>query len=108
MSTIYLVKNDTASQVEVTLTREDTGQAMDLTDATVELHFRKKHTTTKLWTATAVITDAAKGIAVFTLDGTKLDQDAGQYEGEVEVTFAGGGVETVFDLLNFTIRDEVD
>jgi hypothetical protein len=108
MSTIYLVKNDTASQVEVKLTREDTGQVMDLTDATVELHFRKKHTTTKLWTKQAVITDASNGVAVFTFDGNKLDQDPGQYEGEVEVTFAGGGVETVFDLISFSIRDEVD
>ena len=108
MSAIYLVKNDTASQVQVTLTRQDTGNAVSLAGATVELHFRKKHGSSKLWTATGVVTDADEGKVVFTLDGTKLDQDSGQYEGEVEVTHSGGGIETVFDLIDFVIRDEID
>lgn len=108
MSTIYLVKNDTASQMKVTLTREDTSAAVDLTGATVEMHFRKKHTDTKLWTATGAITAATDGEVVFTFDGTKLDQDSGKYEGEIEVTYSGGGIESVFDLVDFVIRDEVD
>ena len=108
MSTIYLVKNDTASQVKVTLTREDGSGAVLLTGATVELHFRSKHSLTKLWTSTGAITDADAGEVVFTLDGTKLQQDPGEYEGEVEVTFSGGGVETVYKLIDFVIRGEVD
>lgn len=49
---ILLVQGDTSPQVKVTLTRKDTGSAEDLTGSTVKLHFRKKATTTLLFSIT--------------------------------------------------------
>ena len=33
---------------------------------------------------------------------------AGLYEGEVEFTKSGGGVQTVNELIKFTVRDDFD
>ena len=49
---ITLVQGDTGPQIKVTLTRSDTGSAEDLTGATIKLHFRKKDTTTSLFSLT--------------------------------------------------------
>jgi hypothetical protein len=37
-----------------------------------------------------------------------LDLDAGDYEGEIEVTLGDGTIETIFNPLQFTIREEFD
>lgn len=57
------------------------------------------------------------------LDGTVIDgaagkvmvgfaadtfEEEGQYEGELEVTFDGGGVQTVVDLIKFKVRASFD
>jgi len=46
---LLLVQGDTAPQIKVILTRDDTGLAEDITDAVVKLHFRKKATSTVLF-----------------------------------------------------------
>jgi hypothetical protein len=35
-----------------------------------------------------------------------LQGEAGDYEGEIEITFADGQVQTVYDLLKFKIRED--
>jgi hypothetical protein len=35
-----------------------------------------------------------------------LSQSAGDYEGEIEITFSDGTKETIYDLLKFKIRDD--
>jgi len=107
MSTIKLVRNDTGPQLRLTLTDSLTGSAVDLTGATVTLHLRAVDTTTVLVSRDATITaPATNGIAVIAWQATDLDLAAGEYEGEVETLLASGLRETIFDLLQFTVRED--
>lgn len=102
----YLVKDDIGTQVKVTLTRADDGSVVDLTGSTPVMKFRAKGTTTILATLSNVSTsgDQASGIAVFEFSSGDLDVVEGKYEGEVEVTFASGAVESVYEILEFYVR----
>jgi len=105
--TFYLVKDDNAPQVKATITREDDGSIVDLTGCTVVLKFRKKGSTTTLFTLSGVnnpATNYAKGIVLFSFGATDLDLDSGYYEGEIEITYPAGTVETIYELLNFKLR----
>lgn len=106
---IYLVKNDNGTQVECIITRDNTGDPVDLTGATARLKFRKKRTTTILFTLTNITdeqVDLEAGQAVFVFSAGNLDLDAGFYEGEVEVTFPDLDIETVYEIINFQVRDD--
>jgi hypothetical protein len=106
MSTIKLVRNDTGPQLRLTLTDSLTGSAVDLTGATVTLHLRAVDTTTVLVSRNATIAAPATGVAVIAWQATDLDLAAGEYEGEVETLLASGLRETIFDLLQFTVRED--
>ena len=105
---IYLVQGDTAPQIKATLTRSDTGTAEDLTGTTIKMHFRKAMTTTLLFSITGTHTgvDATAGEVVFNFTSGQLDLDAGHYEGEIEVVFDSGTRETVYEILNFVLRED--
>jgi hypothetical protein len=107
VSTINLVSGDTRPSVELTLTREDTGAAIDLSSATVRMKFRKKGSDTLLLTKTSTASseDAEQGKALFEWSSGDLDIAAGAYEGEVSFT-VGTNTETVLELLNFNLRDD--
>ena len=106
--TIYLVQADTAPQVKVIMTRSDTGAAEDITGATTKLHFRKKFTTELLFSVTGQSTsdEAAAGTAIFPFSSGQLDINAGEYEGEVEVVFQTGTRETIYEKLDFVLRED--
>ena len=102
-----LVQADTGPQIKVTLTRSDTGSAIDLTTASsCQLHFRKKGATSVLFSLSNVsdATNEGNGIAIFAFSGTQLDIAAGNYEGEVEIVFNSGVRETIFETLDFVLR----
>lgn len=103
---IYLVKDDIGTQVKAILTREDTGQTVDLSDATVRMKFRAVGSSTVLTTLTSEATtgDAGNGIAIFSFGSGDLDLDAGSYEGEIEATFDSGNIETVYEKIEFYLR----
>lgn len=105
---IFLVQGDTAPQIKATITRSDTGTAEDLTNTTIKLHFRKALTTTLLFSMTGSHTgvDATAGEVVFNFSSGQLDIDAGHYEGEIEVVFNSGTRETVYETLNFFLRED--
>lgn len=103
---IYLVQGDTGPQIKATLTRDDTGAAEDLTGATVNLHFRKKYTESLIFTLSGTITDATAGDVVFNFSGSQLDIDAGEYEGEIEVTSNSSVIETVYEVIDFVLRKD--
>jgi hypothetical protein len=109
MSTIYtLVKKDTAPQIKATLTREDDGTVIDFENGSCALKFRKKGSTAVLFTLAAsdVGDNFKEGVAIFSFSGTNLHQDAGYYEGEIEVTYASGVIETLYEILEFYLRDD--
>lgn len=105
---IYLVQGDTGPQIKVILTRQDTGLAEDITDATVRLYFRKKFTEAVLFTLTGQSTpdEATVGTAVFVFANGQLDLAPGNYEGEVEVVFDTGARETVYEIIDFVLRQD--
>jgi len=109
MTTIYLVQGDSGSQVQATLTRDDSGTAIDLNAGTAKLKFKKKNTTTVLSTLTSITSTEANltnGIAVFEFGTSTLDISPGAYVGEIFVEFDDGSVETVFEEMEIIVRED--
>jgi len=106
---LYLVTNDVGTQIKCELTREDDNSAVDLTDRTTTLKMRKKGETAILFTLTNLSNgeDAENGIAIFSLQTGNLNVTAGKYEAEVSSSTESGDIETVYELIDFTIRDEL-
>lgn len=108
MNTIYLVQGDTGPQLQFSITETTNGSAVNLSGATVTLHFRAKGTTTVLFSRAANITEsnASLGIAILQFNTGDLDLEPGQYEGEVEVILPGGLRQTIYEVLNFELRQD--
>lgn len=105
---IKLVQGDTRPALVVTLTDDTTGDPIAITGATVRLKFRQLASDTLKATLTGTVTDGANGVVAFywASDPTALNGEAGDYEGEIEITFADGQVQTVYDLLKFKLRED--
>lgn len=107
MTILYLVQGDIGAQIKTTITREDTGNAVNMTDATVLLKFKKANTGNVLFTLTAsALSDFENGEAIFIFSESNLAISSGDYVGEVCVNFDSGDVETVFEILNFVVRED--
>lgn len=102
-----LVQDDTATQVKATVYR-DRNTIADLTGATVRLYFRKKRTKELIGTLLnrSSVEQQQQGIAVFKFEAEHLDGEKGMYEGEVEVTYLDGGIETVYNIIDFYLRED--
>lgn len=104
---IKLVRGDALNQVRVILTDDSSGNPIDLADSVVKLKFRQVGSSTLSDTITGTVFDPTNGIAIFAMTATALAGEPGDYEGEIEVTFPGsGGVQTVYDILKFYIREQ--
>lgn len=121
---IKLVQGDSRPQLVLSLTDDTTGAAIDVSTATVHLHFRAAGADTILATLTAqnipgkvlddgsidftapYNTSGAGGRCVINWTTDALNQDAGDYEGEIEITFADSTVQTVYDILKFKLRSQ--
>jgi hypothetical protein len=105
---IRLVQGDTAPALTVTLTNTTAGAAINITGATVRLKFRAVGSETLRGTLTGTVTNGAGGTVVFFWSDspTILDGDPGDYEGEIEITFADTTIQTVYDLLKFKLRQD--
>ena len=102
------VQGDTGPQIKVTLVDEDTNQATDLTGATATLHFRGAGESTVLFSRELFIhaDTAATGVAILQWQTNDLNQEAGTYEGELEVVRVNGLRETLYETLRFRIRED--
>jgi hypothetical protein len=100
---INLVQGDTGPQIKAAISRD--GTAEDLTGATAVLRFRKKKTTSVLFTLTSVSTSdqLAAGDLYFTFSAGQLDLDEGYYEGEIEIVNSGVR-ETIYEIVDFFLR----
>jgi hypothetical protein len=125
MSTkIRLVQGDTKPAIVVSLTDEVSSAPIGLNTTTVRMFFRALGETTILTTLTGTllagrVTDdgtidsaspydlaGSGGRVQFNWGSTDLVQPAGDYEGEIEITYADGAKQTVFDLLKFKLRED--
>jgi hypothetical protein len=102
------VQGDTGPQIRVTLTNDDDGAAVNLTDATVTLHFREAGAESVLFSRNFFINPdtASTGVAVLQWAIGDLDVAAGTYEGEIEVVRDSGLRETLYDKLKFKVRED--
>lgn len=124
-SKIPLVRNDTRPQVVANIRDESTGAVVDITGATASLYFRRVGSTTLQASVTGVILTGfeeddgtinvsapydvagAGGRVGFQWGEGDLDCEAGEYEGEIEVVFADGSRQTVYELLKFKLREQL-
>lgn len=119
--TINLVTGDTLPELTFTLRDSNTaasGQTLDsnnsatwapinVSGATVRLRLRELGSTTVKSTLTCTVTDGDAGKVATNFPVGTLDK-AGTFEGEIEITFAGGGIQTVYDLIKFKVRSDFD
>lgn len=106
-SKIKLVSGDSRPFVRVTLKGSD-GLPINLSDAdtSIQVFFRAVGESAILSTiACSKPTGGADGVVSFNFSGGVLNVPAGQYEGEVEVSF-GGQQQTVYEPLKFTVREQ--
>ena len=119
--TIKLVTGDTEPMLTITLRDANTaapGQTLDendsntwapidLTGATVRLRMRAIGSTTVKSVLTMAISNALNGVVTTNFPTGTLDT-SGTFEGEVEITYPTGGIQTLQDLLKFQIRKDFD
>lgn len=104
---IRLVEGDERPVIVLTLTDDNTGSPIDLSLATtvVTIKFREAGTTTLLSTiSTSKLSGGTTGQVQFDFTGGVLNVDPGMYEGEIVINF-NGQVQTVYDTLRFTVRE---
>ncbi len=104
---IRLVEGDEKPVIVVTLTDDQTGTPIDLSLSTtvVTIKFREAGTTTLLSTiSTSKLSGGTTGQVQFDFTGGVLNVDPGMYEGEIVINF-NGQVQTVYDTLRFTVRE---
>ena len=104
--TYQLVQGDQAPQIQAVLKRQDDNSIIDFSGGSCALKFRAKGSTTTLFTLAAadVGQNFEEGKAIFSFSGTQLAIDEGYYEGEIEITYTSGSIETVFKVLDFYVR----
>ena len=108
MDLISLVSGDGVANLQITLIRDDSGLTYNAGGADIALHLRKKGSTIALTTVEfdSGLSGAGDGTIIFALgDFLLTNPEEGYYEGEIEITFADGTTQTIFQTLNFRIRN---
>jgi hypothetical protein len=118
---IKLVQGDTRPQVVISL-KDQNANPINCSGATVRLYFRETDTSTVLTTIVGTLlpgvlnsdntvntnapyNDPGYGGRVsFNWPSGALDVPAGDYQGEVEITFSDNTIQTVFEVLKFKVR----
>lgn len=106
---IKLVQSDLGPDIDVTMTDDDTGLAINVSNIgdVVVFYFRKIGETALV--ATILCTKpngGADGVVRITWPALALAA-AGDYEGEIQITFSTGKVQTMYEKLKFTVREQI-
>lgn len=99
--------NTAASGLTLDANNSNTWAAINVTGATVKLRLRELGSTTVKTTLTCTVTDGSNGKVATDFPTGTLDT-AGTFEGELELTFPNGGIQTVNDLIKFKVRSDFD
>ena len=105
----FTLKDSNTAAAGKTLDADDstTWAPVNLTNSTVRFRIREVGSTSVLSTITGTVTSAANGqVSVAFPNGTWTT--SGTFEGEIEHTTSGGGIQTVQDLIKFQVRDDFD
>lgn len=120
--TLKLVTGDTLPELTFTLkdsntaatgqtldpNNSDTWEPINVGGASVKLRLREVGSTVIKSTLTcSVVGDGSAGKVITNFPTGTLDT-AGTFEGELEVTFQSGGIQTVNDLIKFKVRSDFD
>lgn len=105
---IKLVQGDTAPALVCTITDETTGAVVNIAGATVVLKMRAVGSTTLQATVTGSVTNGSAGQVTFfpISNPLMLSGAAGNYEGEIVITFPDTSVQTVYQTLKFLVKAE--
>lgn len=119
--TLKLVEGDTLPELSLTLRDSNSaasGQTLDpnnsatwapidVTGATVRLRLRVLGSAAVKSTLVCSLINASAGKVATNFPTGTLDT-AGTFEGEIEITFASGGIQTVYDLIKLQVRSDFD
>jgi len=119
--TLNLVAGDTLPELTLTLRDSNTAASgktldsndsstwapIDITGGTVKIRIRALGSNTVKSTLTCTIVDSTQG-KVITNFPTGTLSEAGTFEGEIEITFATGGIQTVYDFIKLKVRGDFD
>jgi hypothetical protein len=101
---IKLVQGDTRPYIKATL-RDADGTAINVQGATVRFKFRASGDATTLFTVVcSKPNNGVDGLVMFNFPTGSLLVDPGNYEGELEIDYGGNDIQTVYDLLKFSVR----
>ena len=107
---INFVQADTSPPLKLVLTDSITLQPINLTGATINFNVRAKGASVLAFTRAGTIPtngDQVSGIAYINWQTGDLDRAPGNYEGEVEVITSNGLRETIYDLIDIFIREDI-
>lgn len=101
-----LIQNNTLPVLDFTV-YNSAGGTVDLSTATVNFYFRQVNSTTLANSGHTACTpvDAGNGVMRYSWAGTDLAV-AGDYEGELEVTFASEDIQSIYEIYEFNVRPE--
>ena len=101
-------QNDTSPTLSVVIADSD-GTAIDLTGASVQFKMRAVNSSTLKVNASASITNASNGAVSYTFSSCNRDT-SGLFQGEFQVTFSGGAIETFpnAEYISINILDDLD
>ena len=119
--TLNLVAGDTLPELTLTLRDSNTAASgktldsndsstwapIDITGGTVKIRIRALGSNTVKSILTCTIVDGTQG-KVITNFPTGTLSEAGTFEGEIEITFATGGIQTVYDFIKLKVRGDFD
>jgi len=105
----FTLKDSQSAASGKTLDENDasTWAPIDITGGSVKLRIRELGSTTVKSTLSCTVTDATNGKVATNFPTGTLDT-AGTFEGEIEMTFANGGIQTVYDLFKLKVRSDFD
>ena len=101
-------QNDTSPTLSVIIA-DSTGTAISLSGASVLFKMRAFNSSTLKTNASATITNASNGAVSYTFT-TSDTNTAGLFQGEFQVTFSGGAIETFpnAEYISINILDDLD
>jgi ribosomal protein L2 len=99
--------NKAATGVKYDSNDSSTWAPIDLTDGSARLIIREQGAESTLSSIAGIIQNATEGAVIFPLSNTPFES-GGLYEGEVEISYLGGGVQTMYDLVKFKVRSDFD